>query len=189
MQPVYNLDCCLLLQLGVYRWVQEVCACVLGGWRLWSLWAIMGRRLTVSLGRHATVLQAEIYAILACVYEIQMNARSEHDISICSDSQAALKALWAAKKQCCHWYGSAKGCWMIYPPTTLWESCVHRHSGIWSVHQRVGPEPAFGGGGSLSLEAECKEKDLVLAQWPAHDNLAVYDQHSETGCSRTDLRH
>jgi hypothetical protein len=36
----------------------------------------------MSLGRHATVLQAEIYAILACVYEIQMNA---------------LKALWAAK--------------------------------------------------------------------------------------------
>jgi hypothetical protein len=57
----------------------------------------MGRRVTISLGRHATVFQAEIYAILACVYKIQINARSEHDISICSDSQTALKALWAAK--------------------------------------------------------------------------------------------
>jgi ribonuclease HI len=57
----------------------------------------VGRRLTTSLGRHATVFQAEIYAILACVYEIQVNARSEHDISICSDSQMALKALRAAK--------------------------------------------------------------------------------------------
>jgi hypothetical protein len=38
-----------------------------------------------------------MYAILACVYEIQANARSEKYINICSDSQAALKALQAAK--------------------------------------------------------------------------------------------
>ena len=43
------------------------------------------------------VFQAEVYAILACVYEIQMNARSEKYVSICSDSQVALKALQAAK--------------------------------------------------------------------------------------------
>jgi len=52
-----------------------------GGW-LWSLWAIMGRRLTVSLGRHVTVFQAKIYVILACVYKIQMNVRSEQDITL-----------------------------------------------------------------------------------------------------------
>jgi ribonuclease HI len=38
-----------------------------------------------------------VYAILACAYEIQSNVRSEKYISICSDSQAALKALQAAK--------------------------------------------------------------------------------------------
>jgi hypothetical protein len=37
------------------------------------------------------------YVILACAYEIQMNARPEKHISTCSDNQAALKALKAAK--------------------------------------------------------------------------------------------
>jgi hypothetical protein len=36
-------------------------------------------------------------AILACVYEIQMNVRPEKYISMCSDSQATLKALQSAK--------------------------------------------------------------------------------------------
>ena len=31
----------------------------------------VGRRLIFSLGRYATVFQAEIYAILGCAYEIQ----------------------------------------------------------------------------------------------------------------------
>jgi ribonuclease HI len=51
------------------------------------------RRLSFSLGKYSTVFQAEIYAILACVYEIQTLNRSERYVSICSDSQAALKAL------------------------------------------------------------------------------------------------
>jgi ribonuclease HI len=55
------------------------------------------RRLSFSLGRHTTVFQAEIYAILACVYEIQSYTGSEKYISICSDSQAALKALQAVR--------------------------------------------------------------------------------------------
>jgi hypothetical protein len=33
------------------------------------------RRLSFSLGRHTTVFQAEIYAILACVHEIQSQNR------------------------------------------------------------------------------------------------------------------
>jgi hypothetical protein len=57
----------------------------------------LGRRLSISLAKYATVFQAEIYAILACVYEIQANVRSEKYISICYDSEAALKALQAAK--------------------------------------------------------------------------------------------
>jgi len=55
------------------------------------------RRLSIPLGKHATVFQAEVYAILACVHETETQDRPEKYISICSDSQAALKALRAAK--------------------------------------------------------------------------------------------
>jgi len=57
----------------------------------------LGIRLSVSLGEYAAVFQAEIYAILACAHEIQMNNRPEKYVSIFSDSQVALKALQAAK--------------------------------------------------------------------------------------------
>ena len=57
----------------------------------------LGRRLSISLRKHATVFQPEVYTILACVYEIQTNARPETDVSIFSDSQVALKVLQAAK--------------------------------------------------------------------------------------------
>jgi hypothetical protein len=49
------------------------------------------------MGKYATVFQADIFAILACVYEIQTNARPEKYVSICSDSQAALRALQATE--------------------------------------------------------------------------------------------
>jgi hypothetical protein len=53
----------------------------------------VGRRLSISPGRYDTVFQAEIYAILACAHEIQLHGRPYKHVSICSDSQAALKAL------------------------------------------------------------------------------------------------
>lgn len=56
----------------------------------------LGSRLNISLRKHATIFQAEMYAILACVNEIQINVRPEKYIGICSDSQAALKAFQAA---------------------------------------------------------------------------------------------
>ena len=55
------------------------------------------RRLSISQGKYATLFQAEIYAVLACAFEIQTNVRSGKYVSICSDSQVALKALHAAK--------------------------------------------------------------------------------------------
>jgi ribonuclease HI len=55
------------------------------------------RRLTFSLGRYKTVFQAEIHAILACVHEIQFENRPEKYVNVCSDSQAALKALQAIR--------------------------------------------------------------------------------------------
>jgi len=52
----------------------------------------VGRRHNISLGKYATVFQAEIHAILNCAYKIQKNVRLEKNVSICSDSQVALKA-------------------------------------------------------------------------------------------------
>jgi len=57
----------------------------------------INRRLSIPLGKHATVFQAEVYAILACAHEIEAQDRPEKYVSICSDSQVALKALQAAK--------------------------------------------------------------------------------------------
>ena len=47
-------------------------------------------KLNIYVNKHAIVFEAEIYAILACVHEIEY-------VSICCDSQAALTALQAAK--------------------------------------------------------------------------------------------
>ena len=55
------------------------------------------RRLSISLGSHAIDFQAQIYAILACAQEIQLHGRPEKHVSICSDSQVALKALKATR--------------------------------------------------------------------------------------------
>lgn len=51
----------------------------------------LGRRLSISLEKYATVFQAELYPILTCTYEIQNKDRQEKCVSIRSDSQAALK--------------------------------------------------------------------------------------------------
>jgi hypothetical protein len=37
----------------------------------------VGRRYSIYLGRYATEFQAEIYAILACAYEIQINVEPQ----------------------------------------------------------------------------------------------------------------
>ena len=49
----------------------------------------------VPLGHYATVFQAEVYAIRICVLYLCNEVNTS--IAICSDSQAALKALAAAK--------------------------------------------------------------------------------------------
>jgi len=60
-----------------------------------GLWR--GFRLNIPLGKHATVFQAEVYAILACVHETETQNQPEKYVTICSDRQAALKVLQAAK--------------------------------------------------------------------------------------------
>jgi ribonuclease HI len=65
------------------------------------------RRFSISLGKHATVFQAEVYAILACVHKTETQDRPQKCISICSDSRAALKALQDAKTTS-PWYDGAR---------------------------------------------------------------------------------
>jgi hypothetical protein len=47
----------------------------------------VGRRLSIFLGKYI-VFHAEIDAIFACAYEIQMNVRPEKYASNCSDSSS-----------------------------------------------------------------------------------------------------
>ena len=58
----------------------------------------VNRRLSIPLGKHATVFQAEVYAIIACAQENEAQEKPEKYVSICSDSQAALKAIQAASR-------------------------------------------------------------------------------------------
>jgi ribonuclease HI len=55
------------------------------------------RRLNFSLGRYASVFQAEVLTILACAHDIKDHGMPEKHVSICSDSLAALRALEAAR--------------------------------------------------------------------------------------------
>jgi ribonuclease HI len=107
----------------------------------------LGRRLSISLGEYAAVIQAEIYAILACAYEIQMNIRPEKYVNIFSGSQAALKALQPAKTTSMLVQQCQKALNNITNHHSVGLFWVSGHSGICgneTVHQFVGPEPAFG---------------------------------------------
>jgi ribonuclease HI len=146
----------------------------------------LGRRLSISLGKYVTVFQAEIYAILACAYEIQANARSEKYISICSDSQAALKALQAAKtKSPLVWQ-----CQRVLNDISTYHSVglfwVPGHYGIrgneiadelargGSIHHFVGPEPALGiSRQSIKKKIQCwlDKQHMTLWQGLAEKNL------------------
>jgi hypothetical protein len=55
------------------------------------------RRLSLPLGKYATVFQAEVFAILAYVHDIINHGTPEKHISICSGSLAALNALGAVR--------------------------------------------------------------------------------------------
>jgi ribonuclease HI len=52
---------------------------------------------SMHMGRYATVFQAEVFAILSCSQLLLGEAASGLQISICSDSQAAIQALTAYK--------------------------------------------------------------------------------------------
>ena len=100
----------------------------LGGARAGVYGQSLGRRLSISIGKYATVFQAEICTIMAYAYEIKMNASPEKHVCTCSDSQAALKAFQAAKptsplvQQCPkdveHFH--AVFCGIVLGPQTFW---------------------------------------------------------------------
>lgn len=54
---------------------------------------VVTKKAVIPLGKHATVFQAEIVAISACVNQLLESDISEQDIVICSDSKAALMAV------------------------------------------------------------------------------------------------
>jgi len=90
----------------------------------------VGRRLSFSLGRYATVFQVEIYAILACAYEVQSQNRMEKHVNICSDSLAALEALKAVRTTSPLVYQ----CQKVLNDISIWNVVglfwVPRHAGI-----------------------------------------------------------
>ena len=89
----------------------------------------VGRRLSISLGKHATVFQAEVYALLVCVHETETQDSPEKYVSVCSDSQAALKALQAARTS-----PFVRQCQKTMNDICTWHTVglywVRRHAGI-----------------------------------------------------------
>jgi len=55
------------------------------------------RRHSISLGKHSTIFQTELYAMLASVHETVTQDRPKKYVRNCFVSQAALKSLHAAK--------------------------------------------------------------------------------------------
>jgi len=121
----------------------------------------VGWRLSFSLGRYAIVFQAEIYAILACVYEIQSQNRPEKYMSICSNSQAALKALKAVRTTSPLVHQCQKALNDISIRHTVGLFWAPGHAGIWgneiadglarggTALRFLGPEPALGSLGKI----------------------------------------
>lgn len=140
--------------------------------------------LSVPLGEYATVFQAEVYAILSCINSETVRNFEGREIRICSDSQAALKALAAPKvssrlvAECRRAMDSLTADKVV---TLVW---VPGHSGIEGNEQAdklartgsqtpfIGPEPVFG----TSLQV-CR---LALKKWVRNQHLQGWQERD--GC-------
>jgi len=139
----------------------------------------VNRRLSISLGKNTTVFQAELYAILACVHEVRTQDWPEKYVSICSDSQAALKALQAARttsllvQQCQQALNDISA---RHAVGLFW---VSGHAGVGGnkivdelakggLAQRfVGPEPVLGvSRQNIRRKMKCWIENKHLALWP-----------------------
>ena len=90
----------------------------------------VGERLNSSLGRYVTIFQAEIYAILACVYEIQIQNRPEKYVCVCSDSQTVLKAIQAVRTTSPLVQQCQKALNDMSTRHVVGLCCISRHAGI-----------------------------------------------------------
>ena len=116
----------------------------------------VNRRLSIPLGKHSTIFQAEVYVILACAHEIEAQDRPEKYVSICSDSQVALKALKAAKttsplvrhcKQALNDISARCGLRLYWVPGhagVRGNEIADRLTRSGSGQQFIGPEPCLG---------------------------------------------
>ena len=77
-------------------------------WASAGLYDSAGKRgLTIPLGQYPTVFQAEVFAILHYAKTLVSEKTSDRCISICSDSQAAVRTV-GNQKSLRFWCGSAK---------------------------------------------------------------------------------
>jgi ribonuclease HI len=138
----------------------------------------VGRRLSISLGKHATVFQAEVYAILACVHAIETQDRLEKYVSVCSDSQVALKALQAAKttsplvRQCqkmlndiCTWH-TVELYWVPGHAGIRGNEIANKLASYGSVQRFVGPKPFLGvSRQNIRRKIKCWVENQHLVLW------------------------
>jgi hypothetical protein len=111
----------------------------------------VGRRLSTSLGRCATVLQAEIYAILDYANEIQFQGRPEKHVSICSVRQVTLQALQVVRTsplvQQCQKALNDFSVWhavgLYWVPGVQGKEIDNKFAKDSSFQKFVGPEPAL----------------------------------------------
>jgi ribonuclease HI len=130
------------------------------------------------LGKFATVFQTEIYGILQCAHENIRRAYKNKQILICSDSQAALKALRAPKvtsRLVAECLDALFGLARLNEVTLLW---VPGHQGILGNEQDdklarqasampiLGPEPVLGIPKCLAREA--------IKNWTAHQHFSTW---------------
>ena len=127
----------------------------------------LGRRLSICIGKYVTVFQAEIYASYVLMkFRLTLHQRNTLVFAL------MVKQLWKLYRllnQRPHWYGRAKGRWMVSPPIicgtllgprTFWNTW--KWSCRWARKGGFRSPFCWTGAGAGSLKAEYKEENSVL---------------------------
>ncbi len=111
---------------------------------------------SMPLGQYATVFQAEMFAILSCARKIEASGCQNKTIIICSDSQAALKALVSSRVTSRLTLDCAEDLQRLARRNTLQLKWIPAHSGLGGNEEAdrlareasqlpfIGPEPVLG---------------------------------------------